>query len=161
MPPTVPLHHNSTRAQTTRSVAVTKFLKSFVLILKSTIVSFPPSGLTWKMQNLKSFLLCIFRANWVVIHGVKYNGRTAVVCQHSILPSFLMIEDIVIMANGDVFFICRKMHTLRYNKHLHSYEVALVRNVETTTYDELKDYHPLDIYAIKTDGIARKFVRMH
>ena len=72
----------------------------------------------------------------------------------------MMIEDIVIMVNGDVFFICRKMCTLRYHKHLHSYEVALVRNVETTTYDELKYYHPLDIYTIKTDGIARKFVRI-
>jgi hypothetical protein len=95
-----------------------------------------------------------------VIHGVKYHKQAAVVYQHSVLPIFLTIEDIFIMANGDVFFTCRKMHTLRFHKHLHSYEVAIVNNIVTTSYDELLDYHPLDIYAVKTDGIMRKYIRM-
>jgi hypothetical protein len=43
---------------------------------------------------------------------------------------------------------------------LHSYEVAIVNNIVTTSYDELLDYHSLDIYAVKTDGIMRKYIRM-
>ena len=52
------------------------------------------------------------------------------------------------------------MHTLRFHKHLHSYKIALVNDTVTTNFDKLLDYHPLDIYAVKTDGIMRKFIRM-
>lgn len=70
-----------------------------------------------------------------------------------------MIEDIVI-ANGDAFFICKQMHTLKYVKKLHSYEIAILNNIETVKYDDLIDYHPLDVYTINRHGFSRKYVRM-
>ena len=38
----------------------------------------------------------------------------------------------------------------------------LKRNYDfvTTKYDDLLDYHPLDIYSIRINEIIRKFVRM-
>ena len=95
-----------------------------------------------------------------MIHGVKYHKGAAVVHQHSLIPFFLMIEDIFIKSNGDIIFSCRKMHSLRFHKHLHSYEVALMNLIVTTKYDDLLDYHPLDIYSIRINEIIRKFVRM-
>ncbi len=52
------------------------------------------------------------------------------------------------------------MLTLSYRKHLHSYEVALINNFVVINYDELLDYHPLDIYSVRTGGIVRKYIRM-
>ncbi len=58
------------------------------------------------------------------------------------------------------FFTCEKMHTLSYHKHLYSYEVALINNFAAINYDELVDYHPLDIYSVGTGGIVRTYIRM-
>ena len=115
-----------------------------LIIIHKSIVSFETLEL-----NIYSWFHIYFRATWVVIHGVKYQKRAAVVHQHSILPAFLRIEDIFIMANGDTFFACKKMNTLLYSKHLHSYEIASMNNIVTINYDELLDYHPLDIYQVK------------
>ena len=71
-----------------------------------------------------------------------------------------MIEDIFITPNGDVFFVCKEIHTSKYCKHLHSYEVALVNNFVTTNFDELLDHHPLDIYQVKTGETTRNHIRM-
>jgi hypothetical protein len=62
----------------------------------------------------------------------------------------------------EIYFLKSKSSDchLRFHKHLHSYEVAIVNNIVTTSYDELLDYHSLDIYAVKTDGIMRKYIRM-
>ena len=64
------------------------------------------------------------------------------------------------MANGDTFLACKEMRTLLYSKHLHSYEVASLNNIVTINYDELLDYHPLDICQVKIGEIIRKYIRM-
>ena len=78
-----------------------------------------------------------------MILGSDSQGQVSKVCS-SCLPAFdianfLIIEDIFIIANRDVFFTCKKMHTLSYRKHLHSYEVALINNFVAINYDELLD----------------------
>ena len=120
----------------------------------------PSYQLTLLSLTFINYLILYFRATWIVIHGVKYQKRAAVVHQHSILPAFLRIEDIFVMANGDTFFACKEMRTLLYSKHLHSYEVASLNNIVTINYDELLDYHPLDIYQVKIGEITRKYIRM-
>ena len=118
----------------------------------------PSYQLTLLSSTYIYYLIIYFRATWIVIHGVKYQKRAAVVHQHSILPAFLRIEDIFIMANGDTFFACKEMRTLLYSKHLHSYEVASLNNIVTINYDELLDYHPLDIYQVKIGEIYTNLV---
>ena len=103
----------------------------------------------------------IFRVNWVVIHGVKYQKKTAVVYKHFIFPVFLRIEDIFVMPNGDVFFVCTQMRAIQHDRHLHSYEVRLnSSHVITTSYDELVDYHPLDVYTLNVNEGEKHYVRM-
>ena len=64
------------------------------------------------------------------------------------------------MPNGDVVICCRKMQTLGYTEHLHSYEVAELNQIVLTSYADLLDYHPLDIYITKLNGVTKKFVTM-
>ena len=64
------------------------------------------------------------------------------------------------MPNGDVVICCRKLHTLGFCEHLHSHEVVELNQIVLTSYADLLDYHPLNIYATKLHGIAKKFVRM-
>ena len=125
------------------------------IIIHKSVVCFETLEL-----NIYSWPHIYFRATWVIIHGVKYQKRGTVVHQHSILSVFLRIEDIFIMANGDTFFACKKMHTSLYSKHLHWYEIASMNNNVTINYDELLDYHPLDIYEVKIGDITRKYIRM-
>ena len=51
-------------------------------------------------------------------------------------------------------------YTLGFSKHLHCYEVAILNSYVTTNYNELLDYHPLDIYTVKVQQIERKIIRM-
>ena len=56
------------------------------------------------------------------------------------------IEDLVIMPNSEVVFICRKLHTLRCWIHAHSYEVMVLNQISLTNYTALLDYDPLNVY---------------
>ena len=49
------------------------------------------------------------------------------------------------------------MHIIQHNSHLHSYEVHLNSNqVITTSYDELVDYHLLDVYTLNVNKVDKK-----
>ena len=105
--------------------------------------------------------MVFIRANWVVIHGVKYQKKAAVVYKHFIFPVFLRIGNIFVMPNSEVFFVCTQMHTIQYDRRLHSYEVRLNGNhIVTTNYDELVDHHPLDVYTLNANEVEKHYVRM-
>ena len=64
------------------------------------------------------------------------------------------------MPNSDVVFCCRKIQTVRFCKHIYSFEVAILNQIVLTYYDDLIDYHSLDVYQITVNGIVRKVIRM-
>ena len=70
--------------------------------------------------TLALYVSISYSANWVNIHGMKYHKDSVVVYQHCLFPVFLMIEDRFILQNTEVVFCCRKIHTLRFWKHVHS-----------------------------------------
>ena len=64
------------------------------------------------------------------------------------------------MPSGDVVICCRKLQTLGFLKHLHSYEVVELNQIVLLSYAHLVDYRPLDIYSTKLNGITKKFVTL-
>ena len=101
-----------------------------------------------------------YSANWVEIREMKYHKGSVIVHQHCLFPVFLMIEDMLILPNTDVVFCCRKIHTLRFWKHVHSYEVMVLNRIVVINYNDLLDYHPLNVYSVVVHDIVKKFVRM-
>jgi hypothetical protein len=72
----------------------------------------------------------------------------------------LKVEVIFVMPNKDVLLWCKKMHTAGFYRHLWSYEVMLLNDEVSTSYEELADHHPLDCYSLKIDVISKSFVRL-
>ena len=91
----------------------------------------------------------LYTANWVEIHGVKYCKGSIVLHHHCLFPVFIKIEDFVIMPNSDVVLICRRMHTLRFWIHAHSYEVMVLNQISLTNYTALLDYDLLNVYVFE------------
>lgn len=83
-----------------------------------------------------------------------------IVYQQFILPVLLMIDDVFILPNTDVVFCCKKLQTVAFNKHLHSYEVKILSEYVSLYHRSLIDYHPLDLYTLNVNGTPTKFVRM-
>ena len=51
------------------------------------------------------------------------------------------------------------MHTLKFHKHLYSYEVIVLNEFVVTCHDGLLDHLPLDVYSISVDSTLKKFIR--
>ena len=64
------------------------------------------------------------------------------------------------MPNSDVVFCCRKIQTVRFCKHIYSFEVAILNQIVLTKHDDLIDYHPLDVNQKTINGIVKKVIRM-
>lgn len=116
--------------------------------------------LVWLLLYCLSVWYFSFRTDWVVIYGHKYAKNLAVVHKQSILPEFILIDDILILPNTDVVFCCKRLHTIRFHKHLYCYEVMFLNEFVTTSYDGLLDHLPLDVYNISVNTTLRKFIRM-
>lgn len=91
---------------------------------------------------------------------MKYQKGTILVKKNELFPQFLKIEDIFLIANGDVVMCCQEMHTVGLVDHLHSYEIVELNRTVLVTYSDLLDHHPLDIYCVNIRGAEKKIVRM-
>ena len=80
--------------------------------------------------------------------------------QQFILPEFLLINHIYILSNMDVVLCCKKLKTVSFNKHMHSYEVVILNTFVSVLNSTLIDHNPLDMYNVNVSSISKKFVRM-
>ena len=68
-----------------------------------------------------------------------------VLCQQLILPEFLIIHDIFMLPNMDVMFCCKRLHTISFNRHMHSFEVIILDTFTSVQHSSLADHSPLDL----------------
>ena len=83
----------------------------------------------------------LLRANWCIVHGMKYQKGVAVhTGGDGLLPQFSCIEKIVTVPgkdNAQVFFVLKEIVTLNYESHLHAYRARVLNegadNFQATT----------------------------
>ena len=100
------------------------------------------------------------RVEWVKIFGNKFVKNMVVFYQQLILPEFLIIRDIFMLPNMDVMFCRERLHTISFNRHMHSFEVIILDTFTSVQHSSLADHSPLDLYGVNVNGIPKKFVRM-
>ena len=101
------------------------------------------------------------RAKFVQLYGIRYSKGNIVISGHELMPHFLKLDEIYVLPNKDVIFWCKKVYTIRFSRHLWSYEIMMVnQDVLTSYYEELVDHHPLDCYCLNINGVSKTFVRM-
>lgn len=71
------------------------------------------------------YLLFLFRLTTVSVYGTKYRVG-AVVCvgyDDDGLPDFASVLDIFVLGEGKIYFVVKRIKTIVFSGHFHSYEV--------------------------------------
>ena len=100
---------------------------------------------------LTMYILSVHSVKWVELAGTTYRPGGVVVISSTLMPSFALIMDVLLLGTDSVcMFICRKYTTQCFNSHLHAYEVVESEEQIVVEQNNLQDYHVLSQFKLDT-----------
>ncbi|XP_070511735.1 uncharacterized protein [Cardiocondyla obscurior] len=83
----------------------------------------------------------IFAVSWIKIDGIffkpSYNVTVELTEENDFLPTFAEIEEIYVVDNDQVHFICRLFKTVTFNEHYYAYQVLRTDVKKVFSYQNL------------------------
>lgn len=89
-----------------------------------------------------------FSVSWISTNGYTYKIGHVIPISANLMPNFGVIVDIIVNGVDDVYIVLKKLETLFFDNHLHSYNVSFILPPEYITLKTTNFYdsHPLSLY---------------
>ena len=103
----------------------------------------------------------MFRPRTVSLHGTSYRvGAIVFVGYVDELPAFASIQGIFVLGAKKIYFIVKKLETIMFSSHFHSYEVGRPAHADVFVLEpeKLKVYLPMHTVKASTCQNGRLYV---
>ena len=113
----------------------------------------PPSPPCSHLHNSFFFVSSI---SWVQLNGAMYKHGNIVVLSMDDVPTFGVIEDIIVLQTDVYYLVCSLLVTECFSHHFHAFQVHKVQPTEYIISEPstLHDTHVLGAYAIPSNPTA-------
>ena len=100
------------------------------------------------------------RFQTALINGTEYKqGLIILLGMEEDVPQFGKLGEIVLTPSKEFFFITLRLITLQYRHHYHAYEVNVTDEILICSYQDLYDYHPLEL-TVACGGCTNQMVSL-
>ncbi len=115
-------------------------------------------------RTLQINLFEVYVARWCIVHGIKYCKKLLVITGKSddSMPIFQQIVYIIVTDETSVKLITEEWHTIKYDRHTHSYAIQQLSTSSWSVVpvEDLYDYYPYHASKSYNDGDQLSYVVM-